>query len=328
MSNPTDYAVTITARESAELLPAPRDTAPLGPREVAGRTLVSLISAGTELAGNYQGERYPSVPGYAAVFEVEAIGREVEEIRPGDRRFCMGRHRSFQRVPVEETLAVPPGLAPEIATFARLMSVSMSTLTTTAARPPQTALVTGLGLVGHLAAQIFARCGYDVIACDPVAARRAFAEQAGLRRVLPGVPLDDPAVAGEVAVVLECSGHEQAALDGCRVVRKRGEVFLIGCPWRRRTELWAHELLYLIFHNYVNLRSGWEWDLPRQPAPFRTNSIFGNLRAALDWLATGDVRVDHLFTLLPPREAQRAYQDLLHQRASRLAIVFDWSQLP
>ena len=37
--------------------------------EVAGRTLASLISAGTDLAGQYQGERFPTVPGYASVFD-------------------------------------------------------------------------------------------------------------------------------------------------------------------------------------------------------------------------------------------------------------------
>src|SRR5437867_8202227 len=100
----TDYAVTITAREQAELLPAARDATPLGPREVAGRTLATLISAGTELAGQYQGSRFPAVPGYDAVFEVEAVGDEVEGLAAGDRAFCMGRHRSFQRTEQERAL--------------------------------------------------------------------------------------------------------------------------------------------------------------------------------------------------------------------------------
>jgi threonine dehydrogenase-like Zn-dependent dehydrogenase len=321
----TEYAVTISAREQAELLPAERDRSPLGPREVAGRTLATLISAGTELAGSYQGTRFPSVPGYAAVFEVETVGEEVTDLKPGERAFCMGPHRSWQRASRERVLPVPAALAPEVATFARMTSVTMSTLTTTAARPPERVLVSGLGLVGHLGAQVFAACGYEVIACDPIPARRAFAEQVGIARVFPAVPLDDAEIAGSVALVLECSGHEQGALDGCRVVRKGGEVVQVGAPWRRQTELFAHELLHLVFHRYVTLRSGWEWEVPIQPAEFRTGSIMANLAAALRWLAEGRVRVDDLYTLLPPRDAQSAYQDLLHRRAERLAIVFDWT---
>jgi threonine dehydrogenase-like Zn-dependent dehydrogenase len=328
MTDAITYAVTITARERAELLTSERSTAPLAAREVAGRTLATLVSAGTELAGHYQAERFPTVPGYASVFEVEAVGSEVTDIDVGDHAFCMGRHQSYQRAPREVALPVPAGLSPAVATFARMMGVSMSTLTTTTARPPQTVLVTGLGLVGHLAAQIFASCGYDVIACDPLASRREFATRVGLRSVLPAPPLDDERIAGHVALVLECSGHEQAALDGCRIVRKRGEVAQIGAPWRRQTDITAHEILHAVFHRYVTLRSGWEWELPRQPTDFRTNSIFENYQAALRWLAEGRVRVDELFTKAPPRDCQRVYQDLLHRRGERLAVVFDWTDVP
>ena len=51
-----DYAVTITAKETAELLPLERPKGPVGLDEVAGKTLVTLISAGTELASAYLGQ--------------------------------------------------------------------------------------------------------------------------------------------------------------------------------------------------------------------------------------------------------------------------------
>src|SRR5438093_9947032 len=98
MSARQEYAITIPAREQAELLPIERDPRPLGPRDVAGRTLASLISAGTELASAYRGDSFPRVPGYAAVFEVEDVGSEVTDLRVGERLFCMGPHRSYQRV--------------------------------------------------------------------------------------------------------------------------------------------------------------------------------------------------------------------------------------
>jgi threonine dehydrogenase-like Zn-dependent dehydrogenase len=321
----TERAITITAREQAELLPAEPDSSPLAPREVAGRTVATLVSAGTELAGHYLGSRFPAVPGYAAVFCVETVGSEVTDLAAGDFAFCMGPHRSWQRAARERVVPVPAGLPAAKATFARMMSVTMSTLVTTAARPGDRVLVTGLGLVGHLGAQIFQRCGYRVIACDPDPARQEFARRAGIARVSAEVPREDPAVAGRVALVLECSGHEQAAVDGCRVVRKRGEVVQVGAPWRRQTELSAHELLHLVFHRYVVLRSGWEWELPLEPADFRAGSIFGNVAAALDWLVEGRIAVDDLYALRSPQDAQDAYQALLHHRGERLAVVFDWS---
>ncbi len=325
MSETKVHGVVITAREKAELLPVDFDTAPPGPTEVIGRTLATVISAGTELAGVYTVERTaPARPGYAAVFEVEQVGEGVTDLRPGEMAFCMGQHQSRQRTTREKVVPVPAGMRPENGVFARMMGVSMSTLTTTTARPPGMVLVTGLGLVGHLAAQLFASCGYDVIACDPVAARREIARKMGIMKVLDAVPLDNPEIAGRVDLVVECSGHEQAVLDACKVVRKRGEVVLVGVPWRRMADLQAFDLLHAVFHKYAVLRSGWEWEVPHQPTDFVTGSLFGQFAGALRWLCQGRVQVQGLYEKAAPRDCQRAYQDLLHKRNASLAIVFDW----
>ena len=167
--------VTFTAHDKAELLPAEPDARPLGPTEVLGRALASVISAGTEINGLYHAKDFPQHPGYAACFEVEAVGPEVTCVKVGNRAFCMGPHQSFQRVEQADVLPVPRGLEPAHSVFARLMGVSMATLTTVEARPPERVVVTGLGPVGHLAAAIFATCGFDVIAADPLPTRRDLA---------------------------------------------------------------------------------------------------------------------------------------------------------
>jgi len=174
---------------------------------------------------------------------------------------------------------------------------------------------------------MFALSGYDVIVAEPDAVRRRQIEQSGIRRVFAKTPFEDASIAGTVGLVVECSGHEQAVLDACRVVRKRGEVVLVGVPWRRQTDAFAHELLSLVFHKYVVLRSGWEWELPHHAADFSPHSIHAGFDAALRWLADGRIRTDDLITQADPRDAQRAYQDLLHRRAEGLFTVFDWTQI-
>jgi threonine dehydrogenase-like Zn-dependent dehydrogenase len=321
------FAVTITGPQRAELLPVDPPALPLAPKEVTGKTRISLISAGTELAGCFLGQSFPSFPGYAAIFKVEAIGENVQRLQPGDLALCMGPHRSFQRIHESQALKLPDGLKPEEAVFARMMSVSMSTLVTTTARPPDRVLVMGLGLVGHLASQIFTRCGYEVCACDPSEKRRNLAKDRGIRRIEEKAPLDDPDWEGRVSLALECSGHEAAALDACKCVRKRGEVALIGTPWIRRTEMFAHDLLHAIFHRYVVVRSGWEWEVPMDPMEFRAGSILENQAAALRWLREGSIRVDGLYEKVSPEAAQHAYERLQHQQNERLAVLFDWDVL-
>jgi threonine dehydrogenase-like Zn-dependent dehydrogenase len=326
MNQQTEKSVAFTAQGKAELLAYSLPPEPLPPDEIEGHTLASLISAGTELA-IYRGDYFPCEIGYAAVIAVEAVGEEVEGIHPGDRVLAMAPHRSWQRVQASAVVPVPCELPAEEAAFARMMSVSMSTLATTTARPPAKVVVSGLGLVGHLAARVFDLCGYEVIACDPLEARRKLLLDKGGRRVHHAIPLEDPDVAGQVALVLECSGHERAALDGCKVVAKRGEVVLVGVPWEKKTDILAHDLLHAVFHKYAVLRSGWEWEVPFVPAEFARNSILENLAGALKWLVEGRISVEGLYTKVPPSEAQETYQALQAGRFSHLGAVFDWSRM-
>lgn len=323
-----DYAVIITGHQKAELQAVDRDSRPLAADEIAGKTMASLISPGTETNSGYLATSgFPRGSGYSAVFRVEAIGSEVKDIQIGQDVFVMGNHRSYQRARRGSVIPLSDGLKPEKAVFARLMGVSMSTLTTTVARPPEKVMVMGLGIVGNLAAQNFANCGYEVMACELNEHRRNLAIKCGIKNVFSAAPVNDPNIAGKVGLVLDCSGHEQAVLDGCNLIRKRGEVVLIATPWQRYTEMYAHTLMHAIFHKYVVMRSGWEWELPMVNTDFRVNSIFGNLTTALEWLNAGKISVDVLGSKISPNEAQQAYQNLVNKHSEGLTYIFDWNAL-
>jgi threonine dehydrogenase-like Zn-dependent dehydrogenase len=316
--------IAITAYQKAELELTDPLCAPLQPTEVRGRTLVSLTSPGTELHWNYMGSSFPTYPGYASVFTVDEVGADVTDLAVGTVVFGSGAHQEYQQMPRESVIPIPQGLEPEQAIFARLAGVSMSTLNTTTARAPSRVLVTGLGPVGNLAAQIFSACGYSVTAVDPVESRRETARRSGLNDVRASIAEGTPDITGEIALHVECSGHEQAALDGCNCVRKRGEVVLVGVPWKKRTEISSFELLHAVFHRYFVLRSGWEWEVPRHPAEFRGNSISGNYAAAMDWIAAGKIKTDGLATCYSPEQAQEVYSGLLSQSLPTPSAIFDW----
>lgn len=319
--------IVFTAHRTAALIEAPDPAGPLEPHEIRGRTLVSLVSPGTELNGGFLGSDFPWHPGYACVFEVEQTGGEVRDLAPGTAVFASGKHCSHQQTARRDAVPLPAGLAPEAAVFARLAGVSMSTLNTTRAHPPAHVLITGLGPVGNLAAQVFHACGYTVTAVDPAASRRASATRTGLRDVRASLTEGTPSLDGLVALHVECSGHEQAALDGCRLVAKGGEVVLVGVPWQRRTELFAHDLLHAVFHRYAVLRSGWEWQVPAHPANFQANSLTANYAAALAWLADGRLRVEGMAGLHSPRDAQKVYTGLAAQSLPEPSALFDWRLL-
>ena len=321
-------AVRVTAFQQAELVDIPSDDTPLGPGEVTGKAITTLISQGTELGNHYAKTKdFPYRPGYAAAWKVERVGSGVADLKPGDLVFSRGEHKLEQREKRAMIAKIPVGLSPDVATFARMMCVPMATLISTKAYPPQRVVVTGLGPVGHLAAKIFAACGYEVTGVDPQPGRRQFLEGAGLAALLPSIPVDEAGFAGSVAIVVECSGHEKAVLDGCRVIRKGGEVVLVGTPWRKLTDISAWEITNAVFFKFAVLRSGWEYELPDLATEFRPGSIMENFATALAWLASGRVKVDGLYQKVSPAEAQKAYQDLLHNRVPSLVTLFDWTKL-
>lgn len=319
-----EKAVVITGKEKAELQVVAGPGQPADD-ELLGRTLYTLVSPGTELACSYCGSNFPSFPGYAAVASVEATGRAVKSFRPGDTFFCSGRHAGFQKVKEADAVPVPSRLAPEQTVLCRLMGVSMTTLMTTAARPGDRVIVSGSGPVGFLAAQVFHLSGYNVSVVEPLKERRDVFDRIPGIAVFPRMPLDVAGITGETALVLESSGNEAAVLDACKIVRKRGEVVLVGVPWKRQTEISAHEVLSQVFSRYVVLRSGWEWELPVHGADFQPHSIFSAYRTALEWLAQGRIFTEGLIAPVKPEEAQSVYQALLRRKFRGLFPVFDWT---
>jgi len=303
--------------------------------EVQGRTLATLISPGTELAWADVGP-FPLKPGYAAVFEAEKVGQDVEGIAPGDHLLCMGGHRSTQHFDARYVLKLPVGMAPEVAVLARLMGVSMTTLMTTTARPGDRVIVSGAGPVGLLAAHLCTIGGFDVTLVEPGARRRAQALASGINDVRSAIPLDDAAFKSKVALVIDCSGHEQAVLDACNVVRKRGEVVLVGVPWKAHTSILAHDVLRPVFFNFVVLRSGWEWEVPITNRDFVWEELYegynnaphttmSGLDKALRWLDQGHVKTDGLIRKLSPSDPQGVYGSILDGKVEEPFVVFDWA---
>lgn len=336
-----------TARERAEL--QSYEDPPLPKHQVRGRTLTTLVSLGTETAvfkGDLSNIKYPIHPGYASVFEVEACGSEVQGIKPGDRLFCMGRHSSTQQLNARATLPVPHGMSAETAVIARLMGVSMTTLMTTAARPGEQVVVCGTGPVGYLAAHMFRISGYEVVVVEPDARRRQMAAARGLTPAYETMPLNDPNIAGKVALVLDCSGHEQSVLDGCKVVRMRGEVVLVATPWRRLSDIYAQELLHAVFHRIVILRSGWEHEIPLYSHEYPANTpalelvedphalynntrfdIFSGFTTALKWLEQGMIPLEGVVRTLTPEIPNELYHAILQQEFEELLLVLDWTKM-
>lgn len=320
------------------LEPFSLDRSTIGAHEIVLETHVTLISPGTELALlraklAFEGDTPPSFPmrsiGYANIGTVLEAGADTK-VQPGDRVYTMANHASHARIDIRRSLCVPvpAGLADEEAVFARLATVSMTTVVTTIARPGDTVAVVGLGLVGNLAGQVFRASGMHVNAFDISPHRRKIAERTGLESVHDGSAMDR--YSQRHRLIVEATGSARALADSIDMAAPGGEIVMIGAPWGgEANSVPSSELARLIFYRFLRLRSGSEWEIPRLPQPLALGSIWQNSVTALAWLDRGRLNVAPLIThRIGPEAAADAYRGLLEQPNEFLGVVIDWTGTP
>lgn len=332
--------ITFTDRQNATLEAFDFDPNPAHEHELVFETFVSAVSSGTELAsytndqdiGHWQGEPYPVHPGYASVGRVIAVGDAVGGWEVGDISFVQRGHASHHRSDARhELLAKAPGsVPPEDAVYVRFCAVSMTTLVTTVARPGDGVAVFGLGIVGSTASQVFQASGYEVVAFDPVAARREAVEACGVRHT--AAPDADIRAAWSARVgdtpcrlVLDTSGSAAAVQSAVELADIAAEIALIGVHWRSDPTRPMAALLQPVFTKYLTIRSGWEHRIPTHHTAFTPGNKTSVIRHAMNLLERGEINVAPLRShLLAPEDAQSAYQGLLNRRDDYFSVVFDW----
>jgi len=332
---PKSKKLVFNRTKSVELIEA--DPGAVAADELLVRSEYTLISPGTELAiydGTHIGfedpanqfAKYPFFPGYAAAGEVEEVGGEVEGFEPGDLVYAIGPHAERFRVKAGSESApvfklsesVPSALAP----FARIAGISMTALLQTGSLLGERALVLGLGLVGNLAAQLYAASGMDPIGVDVAPNRLEIAKACGIRDAICSGPRLEEAVAkvcpgGKPALVVEATGIPALVSQALALVRPMGQVALLGST-RGTVELDVYRQLHRSGVKLVGAHEG-----------LQKSGGFASRRSttqhALRLIERGALKIEPLLTdVFPPEQAEEAYEMLLACKDACLGALFDW----
>ena len=252
-------AVWFTAPRRAELL----DEAVLAPGEgeVTVRTVVSLISAGTEIK-YYRGHTDLSADvglpttgggqGFPVKFGYDCVGRVVDagglsRRRAGDLVFARHPHQNLFTSAVDQTperaivVGLPDSLDPEVAMFLNLAEVAVNAIHDAPPALGDVVVVFGQGVVGLLVAQLARRTAGRLVIVDPLPRRRELGRSFGA----------DAAVAPEEAadavrtlsggrgadIVFEASGAPPALQQAIRVAGREGTVAVVSFYGDRPVEL-------------------------------------------------------------------------------------------
>jgi L-iditol 2-dehydrogenase len=202
----------------------------------------------------------PIVLGHELVGDVIEVGRGVQRFAVGDRvvaahhvpcgdcHYCRrgspsmcrtfktsqldpGGFAEYVRVPAPNvahaTFAIPPHLSDEAASFVEPLACCLRALRRANVGPGDTAVVIGLGSIGHLFVALLQRAGASVVPVDSADARRAFAERRGVSALHPdqAPALVDKRSEGRGAdLVLVTAGGARVLEWAVRVVRDGGSI--------------------------------------------------------------------------------------------------------
>ena len=316
---------------------------PVGPNEVLVATEFTFISAGTELA-NFTGldpgvhvpgswNHFPARPGYANCGRVVELGSAVDSLAVGDRVFTQHKHVSHHLVPVDApntiVVPVPEDVPGDLAAAVRMGMVAITAPQVADNHVNDWVAVFGLGLVGNLAAQLFALDGARVIGVDPVLARRRLAQRVGIENVI-GDDMTDIArqvhdiTGGGAHTVVEAVGHAGVAATAIHAAAPYGELILLGSP-RAPVTADLNEFLQPVHKTWVTIKGALEHRVPINPARGHPLSIAGNARTVLDLVASGRLRLAELIShRLPASRIAAAYDGLLNQPDEYWGVALDW----
>ncbi|WP_315793444.1 zinc-binding alcohol dehydrogenase [Paenibacillus sp. BIC5C1] len=310
----------------------------LGEKEVLVKLIYSLISPGTELAmlsGKEEWAKLPVCPGYASVSEVIEVGQGVRHVQPGDAVFHYGQHAEYQVVSTDHVfIKVPEHLDLKWVPFTRMVTVAFTSVRVSNIELGDVVGVTGLGLVGNLAAQLARLQGATVIGVDLSPERIRTAQTCGVDYTLHGgedkVKEKIHAITNGAGVSthIEATGVPSVGVQSLEWIGKLGEIIFLGSP-RGEYNTDVTDILnycHLYGRGCITFKGAHEWRFPVEPNEFVKHSLVRNSNIVFELMLKNKLHIEPLIShVMKPDQAQEAYEGLRLNKDQYNGVLFDWS---
>ena len=251
--------------------------------------------------------------GYCHVGQVLDAG-EVPGFAAGDRVVSNSPHAEVVSADPAFAARIPDGVSDEHAAFTPLAAVALQGLRLVDARPGETVVVMGLGLIGQLAVRLLRARGVTVVGIDPDEAKRADAKQAGAMVPELGTPLTTLLLGGAAGVLITAStSSDEPVNQAARLCRRRGRVVLVGVTGLalNRADFYENEVTFQVSRSYGSADAS-------DPSSARAN-----FDEVLALMASGALDVAPLLTSTHSfTDAPKIYDDLRRPGAYGLLIEY------
>ncbi len=174
--------------------------------------------------------------GYCNVGNVIKVGRSVSFFKPGDRVVSNGYHSEIVVVPEKLCAKIPKNVKDEEAIFTVLASIGLQGIRLAEPTIGEVFVVSGLGLIGILTAQVLISGGMKVIGIDPDNKKLQLANNFGIKTFLPEnienlySYLDKETSGNGVdgVIVTATTKSSDPIHLAAEICRKRGRIILVG----------------------------------------------------------------------------------------------------
>jgi predicted dehydrogenase/threonine dehydrogenase-like Zn-dependent dehydrogenase len=242
------------------------------------------------------------------VGRVIGVGEGVSEFAIGDRVASNGQHAEFVNIPKNLVAKIPDNVSNEEAAFTVIGSIGLQGIRLCNPTFGETIVVTGLGLIGLLTAQMLLANGCKVIGIDIDKDKCALAEAWGVITVNPAAGADPvkavmeatEGVGADGVIITASAKNNDIISQSAQMSRKRGRIVLVGVIGLNlsRAEFYEKELTFQVSCSYGPGRydENYEQRGIDFPLPFVRWTEKRNFEAILQAISSGQLKVKELIT--------------------------------
>lgn len=268
--------------------------------------------------------------GYCNAGVVSAIGADIHDLQIGDRVASNGPHAEMVCVPRNLVAKIPDGVTDDEAAFTAIASIALQGIRLLNPTLGETIVVTGLGLVGLITAELLLINGCRVIGIDPDEARLKIAAEKGVITCNPTAGENPVRFAmnltqqhGADGVIIAASSRsDELVSQAARMSRRRGRIILVGVVGLQlnRSEFYEKELSFQVSCSFGPGRydDAYEQkgiDYPHGLVRWTENR---NFQAVLQLLSTGKLDVN---SLISERVPFAAYEKIYNRLGSSNTVA-------
>lgn len=261
--------------------------------------------------------------GYCNAGEVIAVGSDITNFKPGDRVVSNGPHAEIVCVPKNLVAHIPENVSNEEASFTVIASIGLQGIRLVNPTLGETVVVSGLGLIGLVTAELLLANGCNVVGFDFDQQKVDLANEKGIKAYNLSTGVDPVKnvlqltqnIGADAIIITASTKSDELISQAAQMSRKRGRIVLVGVVGLdiNRSDFYEKELSFQVSCSYGPGRYDEEYEKNGvdYPLPFVRWTEQRNFQAILEAISKGRLDVKRLITEeVPLEDFQKIYGNL------------------